>query len=92
MPVRVITHRVPTKTGAGLIEYLSPPFAFTNLGRQDDIMTIAGRQAGFVWVLSMSHFSLLFFRRFRRQDVRHGNAVQQCNGLQISGMFWPQPY
>ncbi|XP_030646338.1 semaphorin-3E [Chanos chanos] len=24
-------------------------------------------------------------RRFRRQDVRHGNAVQQCNGLQISG-------
>uniref|UniRef100_A0A671RXQ0 Sema domain, immunoglobulin domain (Ig), short basic domain, secreted, (semaphorin) 3E n=1 Tax=Sinocyclocheilus anshuiensis TaxID=1608454 RepID=A0A671RXQ0_9TELE len=27
-------------------------------------------------------------RRFRRQDVRHGNAVQQCNGLQLSGMFW----
>ncbi|XP_042600308.1 semaphorin-3E [Cyprinus carpio] len=23
-------------------------------------------------------------RRFRRQDVRHGNAVQQCNGLQLS--------
>ncbi|XP_076119370.1 semaphorin-3E [Alosa pseudoharengus] len=23
-------------------------------------------------------------RRFRRQDIRHGNAVQQCNGLQIS--------
>uniref|UniRef100_A0A8C1R463 Sema domain, immunoglobulin domain (Ig), short basic domain, secreted, (semaphorin) 3E n=1 Tax=Cyprinus carpio TaxID=7962 RepID=A0A8C1R463_CYPCA len=26
-------------------------------------------------------------RRFRRQDIRHGNAVQQCNGLQLSGMF-----
>uniref|UniRef100_A0A8C2WVL7 Sema domain, immunoglobulin domain (Ig), short basic domain, secreted, (semaphorin) 3E n=1 Tax=Cyclopterus lumpus TaxID=8103 RepID=A0A8C2WVL7_CYCLU len=24
-------------------------------------------------------------RRFRRQDVRHGNAVQLCNGLQIDG-------
>uniref|UniRef100_A0A8B9JJN8 Sema domain, immunoglobulin domain (Ig), short basic domain, secreted, (semaphorin) 3E n=1 Tax=Astyanax mexicanus TaxID=7994 RepID=A0A8B9JJN8_ASTMX len=24
-------------------------------------------------------------RRFRRQDVRHGNAVQQCNGLQLNG-------
>uniref|UniRef100_A0AAY4BW45 Sema domain-containing protein n=1 Tax=Denticeps clupeoides TaxID=299321 RepID=A0AAY4BW45_9TELE len=24
-------------------------------------------------------------RRSRRQDVRHGNAIQQCNGLQISG-------
>ncbi|TRY85289.1 hypothetical protein DNTS_032441, partial [Danionella cerebrum] len=24
-------------------------------------------------------------RRYRRQDVRHGNAVQQCNGLQLSG-------
>uniref|UniRef100_A0A9J7YLB8 Sema domain, immunoglobulin domain (Ig), short basic domain, secreted, (semaphorin) 3E n=1 Tax=Cyprinus carpio carpio TaxID=630221 RepID=A0A9J7YLB8_CYPCA len=23
-------------------------------------------------------------RRFRRQDIRHGNAVQQCNGLQLS--------
>ncbi|XP_026782864.3 semaphorin-3E [Pangasianodon hypophthalmus] len=23
-------------------------------------------------------------RRFRRQDVRHGNAVQQCNGLQLN--------
>lgn len=27
----------------------------------------------------------LFSRRFRRQDVRHGNAVQLCNGLQIDG-------
>uniref|UniRef100_A0A8B9JJQ3 Sema domain, immunoglobulin domain (Ig), short basic domain, secreted, (semaphorin) 3E n=1 Tax=Astyanax mexicanus TaxID=7994 RepID=A0A8B9JJQ3_ASTMX len=26
-------------------------------------------------------------RRFRRQDVRHGNAVQQCNGLQLNGSF-----
>ncbi|XP_010882133.1 semaphorin-3E isoform X2 [Esox lucius] len=25
-------------------------------------------------------------RRFRRQDVRHGNAVQLCNGLQIDGV------
>ncbi|XP_064199199.1 semaphorin-3E-like [Anguilla rostrata] len=24
-------------------------------------------------------------RRFRRQDVRHGNAAQQCNGLQMNG-------
>ncbi|XP_018611442.2 semaphorin-3E-like [Scleropages formosus] len=24
-------------------------------------------------------------RRFRRQDVRHGNAVQQCDGMQING-------
>ncbi|XP_067276242.1 semaphorin-3E isoform X2 [Pseudorasbora parva] len=24
-------------------------------------------------------------RRFRRQDVRHGNAVQQCNGLHLNG-------
>lgn len=27
-------------------------------------------------------------RRFRRQDVRHGNAVQLCNGLQIDGEQW----
>ncbi|XP_033824452.1 semaphorin-3E [Periophthalmus magnuspinnatus] len=27
-------------------------------------------------------------RRFRRQDVRHGNAVQLCNGLQIDGEEW----
>ncbi|KAM7396619.1 hypothetical protein PAMP_019652 [Pampus punctatissimus] len=27
-------------------------------------------------------------RRFRRQDVRHGNAVQLCNGLQIDGENW----
>uniref|UniRef100_A0A8C7Y697 Sema domain, immunoglobulin domain (Ig), short basic domain, secreted, (semaphorin) 3E n=1 Tax=Oryzias sinensis TaxID=183150 RepID=A0A8C7Y697_9TELE len=26
-------------------------------------------------------------RRFRRQDVRHGNAVQLCNGLQIDGSY-----
>ena len=25
------------------------------------------------------------YRRFRRQDIKHGNAVQQCNGLQITG-------
>lgn len=31
--------------------------------------------------LPRSHLS----RRFRRQDVRHGNAVQLCNGLQIDG-------
>lgn len=31
--------------------------------------------------LSLCHLS----RRFRRQDVRHGNAVQLCNGLQIDG-------
>ncbi|XP_023647165.1 semaphorin-3E isoform X1 [Paramormyrops kingsleyae] len=24
-------------------------------------------------------------RRVRRQDVRHGNAIQQCNGMQING-------
>ncbi|KAL4617939.1 semaphorin-3E-like [Arapaima gigas] len=24
-------------------------------------------------------------RRFRRQDVRHGNALQQCDGIQING-------
>ncbi|CAB1323152.1 unnamed protein product [Coregonus sp. 'balchen'] len=29
------------------------------------------------------HYHVL--RRFRRQDVRHGNAVQLCNGLQIDG-------
>lgn len=27
-------------------------------------------------------------RRFRRQDVRHGNAVQLCNGLQIDDEQW----
>ncbi|XP_028306082.1 semaphorin-3E isoform X2 [Gouania willdenowi] len=27
-------------------------------------------------------------RRFRRQDVRHGNAVQLCNGLQIDDEKW----
>lgn len=27
-------------------------------------------------------------RRFRRQDVRHGNAVQLCNGLQIDDGQW----
>lgn len=27
-------------------------------------------------------------RRFRRQDVRHGNAVQLCNGLQIDAEQW----
>ncbi|KAM9754196.1 semaphorin-3E isoform 1-T2 [Menidia menidia] len=27
-------------------------------------------------------------RRFRRQDVRHGNAVQLCNGLQIDVEQW----
>uniref|UniRef100_A0A7N8XHK1 Sema domain, immunoglobulin domain (Ig), short basic domain, secreted, (semaphorin) 3E n=1 Tax=Mastacembelus armatus TaxID=205130 RepID=A0A7N8XHK1_9TELE len=27
-------------------------------------------------------------RRFRRQDVRHGNAVQLCNGFQIEGDQW----
>ncbi|KAM6961008.1 semaphorin-3E [Aplochiton taeniatus] len=27
-------------------------------------------------------------RRFRRQDVRHGNAVQLCNGLQIDEEQW----
>ncbi|XP_071376073.1 semaphorin-3E isoform X1 [Centroberyx affinis] len=27
-------------------------------------------------------------RRFRRQDVRHGNAVQLCNGLQINEEQW----
>ncbi|XP_061678729.1 semaphorin-3E isoform X2 [Syngnathoides biaculeatus] len=27
-------------------------------------------------------------RRFRRQDIRHGNAVQLCNGLQIDGEQW----
>ncbi|XP_077953839.1 semaphorin-3E-like isoform X3 [Gasterosteus aculeatus] len=27
-------------------------------------------------------------RRFRRQDVRHGNAVQLCNGLQIEDEPW----
>uniref|UniRef100_A0A9J7XV93 Sema domain, immunoglobulin domain (Ig), short basic domain, secreted, (semaphorin) 3E n=1 Tax=Cyprinus carpio carpio TaxID=630221 RepID=A0A9J7XV93_CYPCA len=26
-------------------------------------------------------------RRFRRQDIRHGNAVQQCNGLQLSDIL-----
>uniref|UniRef100_A0A8C2HU56 Sema domain, immunoglobulin domain (Ig), short basic domain, secreted, (semaphorin) 3E n=1 Tax=Cyprinus carpio TaxID=7962 RepID=A0A8C2HU56_CYPCA len=67
-----------------LIEFLSPPCAVIDFGQEDDIGTIAGRHAGCVWVISMSHFSLLFFRRFRRQDVRHGNAVQQCNGLQLS--------
>lgn len=70
--------------------FLSPSCAVTHSGWQDDIMTIAGRHASCVWVISMSNFSLLFFRRFRRQDVRHGNAVQQCNGLQLSGMFLPE--
>lgn len=28
---------------------------------------------------------LHLLRRFRRQDIRHGNAVQLCNGLQIDG-------
>ncbi|XP_077566385.1 semaphorin-3E [Stigmatopora nigra] len=27
-------------------------------------------------------------RRFRRQDIRHGNAVQLCNGLQIDDEQW----
>eukprot|EP00064_Thunnus_orientalis_P001586 superscaffoldBa00000109_g1589 len=27
-------------------------------------------------------------RRFRRQDVRHGNAVQLCNGMQIDDEKW----
>ncbi|XP_017261440.1 semaphorin-3E isoform X1 [Kryptolebias marmoratus] len=27
-------------------------------------------------------------RRFRRQDVRHGNAAQLCNGLQIDDEQW----
>ncbi|XP_068168697.1 semaphorin-3E [Antennarius striatus] len=27
-------------------------------------------------------------RRFRRQDIRHGNAVQLCNGLQIDDSQW----
>lgn len=76
--------KIQTKSRASVIEFLSPHYAATLTGWQEDKMTIAGRRT----VMSMSHFSLFFFfRRFRRQDVRHGNAVQQCNGLQLSGTF-----
>ncbi|KAJ8245455.1 hypothetical protein GJAV_G00270930 [Gymnothorax javanicus] len=30
-------------------------------------------------------------RRFRRQDVRHGNAVQQCDGVQTNGEQFHRP-
>ena len=42
-------------------------------------------------VITCSKLLSLYFpffhlsRRFRRQDVRHGNAVQLCNGMQIDG-------
>ncbi|XP_056137327.1 semaphorin-3E [Lampris incognitus] len=34
------------------------------------------------------HVGVYTKRRFRRQDVRHGNAVQLCNGLQIDEEQW----
>ncbi|XP_034032524.1 semaphorin-3E isoform X2 [Thalassophryne amazonica] len=34
------------------------------------------------------HAGIYTKRRFRRQDVRHGNAVQLCNGLQIDEEQW----
>lgn len=33
----------------------------------------------------LKHFHLFPSRRFRRQDVRHGNAAQQCFGQQFTG-------
>ncbi len=49
--------RVRTKTRASLIVFLSPPCAVTHLGRQDDIMTIAGRHAG----LCLGYINVSFF-------------------------------